>query len=194
LKTGTITNSVSNLTSYVDDRTCDDVLFERKIEDVTSDLIPSFQKLLYKISKENAWTIANYIISMKTEVNLADNYRRNIIKELAHFSIFCNNKSFKQVTRDDLISFLDSFRKPENADPLHRWVGTYNTYRIYLTRFFKWLYYSDLEPDKRPKPEVIENVLMLRRKEQSTYKPTDLWTEENDVLFLRYCPTKRMKY
>ena len=34
---------------------------------------------------------------------------------------------------------------------------------------------------------------MLRRKEQSIYKPTDMWTEENDLVFLRYCPTKRMK-
>jgi hypothetical protein len=99
---------VLNLASYVDERTCDNVLFERKIKDVTSDLIPSFQKLLYKISKENAWTIANYIISMKIEVNLADNYRRNIIKELAHFSIFCNNKSFKHVTRNEWKSKLNT--------------------------------------------------------------------------------------
>ena len=130
---------------------------------------------------------------MRTEMNLTDNYRRDIIRGLAHFSIFYNNKSFKQITRDDLISFLDSFRKPESVDPLHKWIGTYNTYRIYLTRFFKWLCYPDIEPDKRPKPEVIENVLILKRKEQSIYKPTDLWTEEDDIVFLRYCPTKRMK-
>ena len=112
---------------------------------------------------------------------------------MANFSIFYNNKSFKQITRDDLVSFLDSFRKPESVDPLHKWIGTYNTYRIHLTRFFKWLYYPDIEPDKRPKPEVIENILILKRKEQSIYKPTDLWTEEDDIVFLRYCPTKRMK-
>ena len=45
-----------------------DVLFDRKIQDVTAGLIPYFQKLLYKLSKENAWTIANYIISMRTEI------------------------------------------------------------------------------------------------------------------------------
>jgi integrase len=70
---------------------------------------------------------------------------------------------------------------------------TYNTYRIYLIRFFKWLYYPDIEPDKRPKPEIIENIFLLKRKEQSIYKPTDLWTEEDDILFLKYCPNKRMK-
>ena len=30
----------------------------------------------------------------------------------------------------------------------------------------------------------------LERK-QSIYKPTDLWTQEDDQLFLRYCPSKR---
>jgi hypothetical protein len=62
-------------------------------------------------------------------------------------------------------------------------IGTYNLFRTYLLRFFKWLYYPDVEPDKRPKPTVIENILQLRRKEKSIYKPTDLWTEDDDILF-----------
>jgi len=50
-------------------------------------------------------------------------------------------------------------------------------------RFFKWLYYPDIEPDRRPKPSVIENIHQLKRKEKSIYKPTDLWTSEDDSLF-----------
>ena len=61
---------------------------------------------------------------------------------------------------------------------MHRWIGTYNIYRIHLVKFFKWLHYPDLEPKKRPKPEVIQNILQLKRKEQSIYKPTDLWTAQ----------------
>lgn len=76
---------------------------------------------------------------------------------------------------------------------MHRWIGTYNIYRIHLVKFFKWLHYPDLEPKKRPKPEVIQNILQLKRKEQSIYKPTDLWTAEEDLLFLKYCPSKRIK-
>jgi len=194
LKTGTVTRSAFNLNPSTDKHAYDnDVLFDRKIQDVTAGLIPYFQKLLYKLPKENACTIANYIMSMRTEMNLTNNYRRDVVKVLANFSIFCNNKLFKHVTKDNLVSFLDSFRKPEDIDSLHKWVGTYNIYRIHLTRFFKWLYYPDLEPDKRPKPEVVENISTLKRKEQSIYKPTDLWTEEDDRVFLRYCPTKRIK-
>jgi integrase len=130
---------------------------------------------------------------MKCEINPADNYRRDNILLLARFSIFCHNKAFKQITRDDILSFLDSLRKPESIDPLHKWIGTYNLFRIFLLRFFKWLYYPNIEPDKRPKPPAIENILQLTRKEKSIYKPTDLWTAEDDLLFLKYCPSKRIK-
>jgi hypothetical protein len=76
---------------------------------------------------------------------------------------------------------------------MHKWIGTYNLFRTYLMRFFKWLYYSDIEKDKRGKPAVIENIPQLKRKEESIYKPSDLWTEQDDFLFLKYCPSKRIK-
>jgi hypothetical protein len=57
-------------------------------------------------------------------------------------------------TEEDVLAFLDSFRKPEESDPLHRWIGTYNLFRMYLMRFFKWLYYPDIDPDKREELEL----------------------------------------
>jgi hypothetical protein len=52
-------------------------------------------------------------------------------------------------------------------------------------RFFKWLYSPDIEPAKRAKPSVIENISQLKRKEKSIYTPTDIWTAEDDSLFLK---------
>jgi hypothetical protein len=100
-------------------------------------------------------------------------------------------KPFKSITRDEVISFLNIVRKPESSDPLHKWIGTYNQYRVYLIRFFKWLYFPDKEQNKRPKPSVVNNIPALRRKEKSIYKPSDLWTEEDDLIFLKHCPSKR---
>jgi hypothetical protein len=137
--------------------------FDRKIDSAIEGLKSVSYKQFYKISHDNALTIANYIPSMKSEINPADNYRRDNITLLARFSIFQHNKAFKEIMRDDVLSFLDSLRKPEAADPLHKWIGTYNLFRTYLLRFFKWLYYPDIEPDKRPKPVVIENILQLKR-------------------------------
>jgi hypothetical protein len=97
-------------------------------------------------------------------------------------------KASKEITREDILSFLDSSRKAESVDPLHKWIGTYNLYRMQLMRFFKWLYYPNVDQRKRPKPPVIENIPQLKRKEKSIYKPTDLWTAEDYSLFLKYCP------
>ena len=88
---------------------------------------------------------------------------------------------------------MDSFRKTETVDPLHKWIGTYNAYRVNLVRFFKWLYYPDVPKRERPKPAVIENIHEQKRREQSIYKPSNLWTPEDDLLFLKYCPSKRDK-
>jgi hypothetical protein len=144
-------------------------------------------------NKENAMIICDYIQSMRQELNLSDGYREDVIVLLGNFSMFLKNKkSFKEVTRENVLSYLDSFRKPEVLDPLHKWIGTYNIYRMHLMRFFRWLYYPNIYPSKdRPKPPAVENIPQLKRKERSIYKPTDLWNDEDDSLFLRYCPNPR---
>jgi integrase/recombinase XerD len=75
----------------------------------------------------------------------------------------------------------------QEIDPLHKWIGTYNTRRIYLLRFFKWLYNPDIEPDKRPTPQrIIGDIPQFKRKEKSIYKPTDLWKYWL-VIYIRGC-------
>jgi integrase/recombinase XerD len=168
-----------------------DPLLDAKIEEVCTGLQISYVNNLRSISIEsNIVIIVNYINSMKTELNLSINYRRDLIKLLTRFSEV-NNKNFKDITRNDIISFLEGFRKIETQDPLHKWIGTYNVFRIHLLRFFKWLYSPDLEPSKRSKTPVTENIPRLKRKEISIYKPSDMWTAQDDLLFLKYCPSKR---
>jgi hypothetical protein len=117
---------------------------DRKIEEATVGLRPEFSRDLRSISEENALTISNYILAMRAEINLSNTYRWSNICILCKFSNYHENKSFTDIIRDDILSFLDSLRKPEASDPLHKWIGTYNLYRVDLLRFFKWLYYPDL--------------------------------------------------
>ena len=170
-----------------------DTIIERRIESVTAGLSSQNVNLLHRIlpsNMENVLIICDYISSLKSEVNLSDHYRKDVIFLLCKFSTYFKTKTFKEIVREDVLLFLDSFRKVEAVDPLHKWIGTYNIYRIHLLRFFKWLYSPDIEPDKRPKPEVVQNIPHLKRKEKSIYKPTDIWTQE-DFLFLKYCPNPR---
>jgi integrase/recombinase XerD len=166
---------------------------DRKTEEVGAGLQASYTNRLRSICEENTTTIVDFIAAMKSEANLSDHYRKDLIEMLCRLSKYNNNMPFRDMTRADILGFLDYFRKPESSDPLHKWIGTYNIYRSYLLRFFKWLYYPDIEPTKRPKPAVIENITLLKRKEKSIYKPSDLWTQQDDLLFLKFCPSKREK-
>ena len=165
-------------------------IHNKEINLITEGLEPLYAKALENISKENALAIVEFILNSITEINLSDNHKRNYISLLSQLSKFYDHKkSFKEMNRQDMLLFLDSYRKPETSDPLHKWIGTYNQYAVLLIKFFKWLYYPDIEPNKRVKPQVVENIFQLRRKEQPIYKPSDLWTVEDDLLFLKYCPS-----
>jgi hypothetical protein len=166
-------------------------ILDRQIDEITADISPSstYAKMLRAIPYEdNIKTIVDYLISTRIEINFSSNYRKDIIEALSKFSRH-NNKKFKDIVRNDIIVFLDGFRKTETQDPMHKWIGSYNTYRVHIIRFFKWLYYPDVEPAKRPKPPILENIQVLRRREKSIYKPSDLWTQKDDSLFLKYCPS-----
>ena len=164
------------------------------IELVTNGL-PKFayKQLTQQISTENAATITKFIKCQKTEINSSDGYKNLVIRSLIIFIKYFKNKDFKQLTRDDIISYLDSLRKSEETDPSHKWIGTYNLRRQIFLKFFKWLYNPIEEAKKRKIPEVMRDIPMLKRKEHSIYKPDDLWTAEDDQIFLRYCPDKRIQ-
>jgi integrase/recombinase XerD len=170
-----------------------DPLLNKKLEDIKSKISSSYTINLLLATGENVPTIINYIDAMDTEINYSSNYGNNTIGSLYRFSKYHKNKPFKDITRNDIVEFLDSLRKTETNDPLHKWVGNYNLCRIYLLRFFRWFYSPDIEPSKRPTPAVMDNIPKLKRKEKSIYKPTDMWTPEDDLLFLKYCPSKRDK-
>jgi integrase len=153
-----------------------------------------------RLSKENALTASNYIIAMKREINPRLSYIDHTIEFLSVLSRSVGiEKKFECMTREDVLLYLDKCRRPENDDPLHKWIGTFNTRRIILFRFFKWLCYPDVaNPDKRNelsaqerKPECIMDIPQLKRKEVSCYSPSDLWTQDNDALFLKWVTNKR---
>jgi len=153
-----------------------------------------------RLSNENAMTICDYIISMKSEINPRLNTIRSTIQFLSELSKAVGvQKKFIDMTRDDILSYLDKCRKLEDEDPLHKWIGSYNTKLVMLSRFFKWLHYRGIDnPKKRSeisvaerKPECIMGIAKLKRKEVSCYKPSDLWTQEDDLLFLKWVTNKR---
>jgi integrase len=181
------------------------VLLQRKIAAATEDFTTSkFCELILKdrnrLSKENALTVSDYIIAMKREINPRSSYKRYTIQILAELSKTIGiSKKFIDMTRDDVLCYLDKGHKLEDEDPLHRWVGSYNLRLVVLSRFFKWLHYPNVEDPKirsevsalERKPDCIIGIKRLKRKEISCYKPSDLWSQQDDLLFLKWVTNKR---
>ena len=98
------------------------------------------------------------------------------------FSSLVNH--FKEMTKQDILSYLNILRKPINEDPTHRWIGSYNGSQMILYKFFRWLYNPD-EPDqkKRLTPPCMQGMKRLPKQEKTPYKHSDIWEAESTPFF-----------
>lgn len=81
-----------------------DIIFERKIKLATEGLFKRYFKLLSKLQpKQNAIAIADFIISLNTEINPSTNHKMAAIEALQMLSKRHQiDKSFKDMVRDAL--------------------------------------------------------------------------------------------
>jgi hypothetical protein len=76
---------------------------------------------------------------MEREINPRLSYKEYTIQILSELPRAVGiEKKFIDMTRDVILCYLDSCRKLENEDTLYKWMGTYNTKLVILSRFFKW--------------------------------------------------------
>ena len=158
---------------------------------------PFISKILRQMAcyeNENATILCDYIIAEQCEFNIKESTKGGKIKCLVRLSKFLKGKSYHDMTKQDILEFLTSLKKPETSDPNHRSIGTYNGRQMILSKFFRWLYSPD-ESDyrKRVNPPCMNGIRKLPRKELSPYKPSDLWTDDEHSIFLKYCTIKRDK-
>src|SRR5206468_10520516 len=90
---------------------------------------------IQEIQSENQKTIDDYVEARKIETNITNYTQLNIVKTLKYFSKHINKK-FQDVTREEIVSFLNHLRKNETDDPSHKWIGTYNLYLVIISTFF----------------------------------------------------------
>ena len=115
----------------------------QRITEATLDLNKRYYALMAeRMSIHNADILANFIISCRKERTIAVNTVMIYIVGISYLENFHKHKELDKMDRNDIISFLDSYRKPESIDPLHRWINTYNIRMTAVSKLFKWLYSS----------------------------------------------------
>jgi integrase len=169
---------------------------EKLIDSITQGLSrKSFNtnlKQMAKTSIHNTAVICQHIIAEQTELNIKPSTSETKIKVLVLLSRYLNNKPFEDMTKQDILAYLNSLRKPLTTDPSQCWLGTYNGRQIVLNKFFRWLYNPE-EPDHRLRvtPPCMRGVKRLPRKTKSPYEPSDIWDAREHSVFLKYCPSAR---
>lgn len=169
---------------------------DNKIDSITQFASKTyFNKALKRLARkhpENANVICDYIIAEQTEINIKPSTMEGKIKILIWLSNFHSGKSFSEMTKADIVSYLATLRKSIEEDPFQRWIGSYNGRQMILTKFFRWVYNKD-EPDQRKRitPPCMQGIKKLSRKEKSRYKHNDMWDAREHAGFLKYCPDKR---
>ena len=85
--------------------------FDRKLDLITAGAKPFIKKhILTKITRANCVIIIDYILAFQIEVNPAQKYRIDTISMLKRLAEFHNPKSFREMTRQDIIEYLDHSR------------------------------------------------------------------------------------
>jgi hypothetical protein len=125
---------------------------EKRIESLTACALPYYNSIfkdLYQANRKNAEILCDFISTEYTNQNIKTSTKLTHIKVICWFSKYLDHKNFQLVTRDDIIDYLGSMRKSETQDPTHKWIGTYNTRQMILSKFFRWLHNKNEHDSKK---------------------------------------------
>ncbi|MGH9976876.1 MAG: tyrosine-type recombinase/integrase [Nitrososphaeraceae archaeon] len=158
-----------------------------------------FTMMAKRMSASNADLLARFIIQNRKDSIIAINTIEMYIDGITYLENYHKHKDLDKMDRNDIVTFLDSYRKPETVDPLRKWIATYNIRLMVIFKFFRWLdslkhdKLTDMAATERVVPPIMNGIKRLKRKEKSPYQAKDLWTHEDDALFLKYCEDSRLK-
>lgn len=169
---------------------------EENIESITEGALPPYLKSMFSdlasANLQNAQILYNFLLTGHIKQNLALRTSLNHMQILCYFNRYLAYKPFERITKDDVLSYLASLRRPETDDPTHKWIGTYNVRQMILNKFFRWLYNQNEGDSKKwITPPCMQGIRQLSKKEKSPYKPSDIWNNKEHAIFLKYCSSKR---
>ena len=175
-----------------------DALQQRKIENALEGIEWTYKHLFSELKEANQRTLAGFLIDMITHDNPRPKTKSTYIQSLVLLSRFYKHaKAFKKLTRNEVMTFLQSYLRTPAADPDEAWISTYNLKAITIMKFYKWLYFPNLTPAQcndpdLEKPAVIKDIPLYQKKEKTSIEAKDLWLPAEDKIFLKYCPDTRL--
>ena len=127
-----------------------------------------------------------------------DNSERNWINYLKVLNLFAGHigvRSFADVKREDILSFLDKRKKSIEEDPEKKWIVTWNGYLSRLLGFYRWLhnFKNTKDRDDWATPKIFSSIKRKKNKRISSYNPNDVWNIKELLTVVKYCTNPRDK-
>lgn len=176
-----------------------DVVLDR-IDKLTADCFPYVNRLFRELAEanlENASVLCDFLEEQQNEKNAKSSTIETYIKRLCWLAKHVEKderKTWKKMTKEDIQGYLLSHKKSEHEDPKHKWIGSFNSWLSLYIGFFRWVHNHEKHKnrDDWETPECVR-IKRLKRPEESTYTPEQMWTPEDHEIFLRYCPDSMYK-
>ena len=122
---------------------------DRKVKHACSiggQLPVSLQRLFLELPRdEDKELVADFIIDSYHEKDIAVKTKCTYISNLVYLSRdLGHKKSFKDMNAEEITGYLNSFKRPIEADPDQKWINTHNQRAAVICKFYRWLAYPDL--------------------------------------------------
>ena len=119
----------------------------------------------------------------------------NYLMILRLFSVEVSEKELSEITKEDVIKFLDKRKKSLEVDPEKKWVRTWNDYLNRLIGFYRWFANHETSKDRDDwkTPEPFNRIKKKKIKRDSSYTPNDVWYIDELLLAVKYCDNIRDK-
>jgi hypothetical protein len=79
-------------------------------------------QFLAEFPSGNKMLLAEFLNDFMTRENIAVNTKRVYIHNLLYLSRSLNHKAFKEITRDDVMTYLQTLRRPLSVDASQKWI------------------------------------------------------------------------
>ncbi len=138
-----------------------------KINLITKGQKPYIKRILIDISNNstyNAENICDFIIAEENEINIKASTVEWHIKVLGQLLKYHKFKNFKDITKEDILNYLNSLRKSSIDDPSNKSIGNRNNKQRVLLKFFKWLYNPEVDFKSRQTPVCMHGIKVYQGK------------------------------
>lgn len=169
-----------------------DEVLQNRIETACDGLLPNIKMMMLELSEENKKIVTDYILDSITQNNIAVGTKRAHLINMVYLVRHWKGMSLRKMKADHVDTYLQRIRRSKDVDPDEKWISTHNHRAMSYLKFFKWLYFPNVDPEQRKKPAVVSNIVFYKRKAKTNIRPEDLWTKEEDRVFLKYCPDPRI--